>query len=274
MNENQTSSTMKYLAENIKYLRKQKQLTQDDLALKIGVKRSMIGSYEESRAVPKLPLLQAMAFYFNVSLHDLLDKDLSLPQQNQNKIETDIKANHLRILSTVVDKENNELLTVVPEKAAAGYLNGYADVEFVESLTAFSLPLPEISHDRTYRIFQIKGDSMQPVPSGTYIICRYLDNWYNVKDGKTYVVLTKDEGIVYKRLYNKLEETKTLEMISDNTMYSPFSVHISNVMEIWQAMGFISFQLPDADVPSLFKLNNLYSELKSEIENIKKSFTK
>jgi len=185
----------------------------------------------------------------------------------------DVTAANLRVLTTIVDKENNELMTVVPVKAAAGYLNGYADVEFVESLTAFSLPLPEISHDRTYRIFQIKGDSMLPLPTGTYIICRYLDNWYNIKDGKTYVVLTKDEGIVYKRLYNRLEEYKTLEMISDNHLYSPFSVHIDAVLEVWQAIGLISFELPDADVPSLFKLNTMFSELKQEIDSLKKAIS-
>jgi len=262
---------MKFISENIKYLRKVKNLTQDDLASKIGVKRSVIGSYEEARAIPKLALLQALAYYFDVSLNDLLDKDLSSIETISKIPAVDVKASNLRILSTIVDKENNELMTLVPAKAAAGYLNGYADVEFVESLTAFSLPLPEISHDRTYRIFQIKGDSMEPLPTGTYIICRYLDNWYNIKDGKTYVVLTKDDGIVYKRLYNRLEETKTLEMISDNPLYPPFSVPIENVLEVWQAIGLISFQLPDADVPSLFKLNTMFTELKSEIANIKKA---
>ncbi|MCX6230153.1 MAG: helix-turn-helix domain-containing protein [Bacteroidetes bacterium] len=264
---------MNFIAENIRYLRKQKQLTQDDLASKIGVKRAMIGSYEESRAVPKLPLLQAMAYYFDVSLNDLLDKDLSKEEAKRKKTVVDVSANNLRVLTTIVDKENKELMTVVPAKAAAGYLNGYADVEFVESLTAFSLPLPEISHDRTYRIFQIRGDSMLPLPTGTYIICRYLDNWYNIKDGKTYVVLTKEEGIVYKRLYNRLEESKTLEMISDNHQYSPFSVHIDAVLEVWQAIGLISFELPDADVPSLFKLNTMFSELKNEIDSLKKAIS-
>jgi transcriptional regulator with XRE-family HTH domain len=264
---------MKFIAENIKYLRKTRQLTQDDLASKIGVKRAMIGSYEESRAVPKLPLLQAMAYYFDVSLNDLLDKDLSKEASKKKQPLVDVSAANLRVLTTIVDKENNELMTVVPAKAAAGYLNGYADVEFVESLTAFSLPLPEISHDRTYRIFQIKGDSMLPLPTGTYIICRYLDNWYNIKDGKTYVVLTKDEGIVYKRLYNRLEESKALEMISDNHLYSPFSVHIDAVLEVWQAIGLISFELPDADVPSLFKLNTMFSELKNEIDSLKKAIS-
>jgi hypothetical protein len=114
---------------------------------------------------------------------------------------------------------------------------------------------------------------MLPLPTGTYIICRYLDNWYNIKDGKTYVVLTKDEGIVYKRIYNRLEESKTLEMISDNHLYSPFSVHINNVLEVWQAIGLISFELPDADVPSLFKLNTMFSELKNEIDSLKKAIS-
>jgi transcriptional regulator with XRE-family HTH domain len=262
---------MKFISQNIRYLRNIKQLTQDELASKIGVKRSLIGSYEEGRAVPKLPLLQAMAYYFDVSLNDFLDNDLSLLKTTDKIPKNDLEGNNLRVLSTIVDREDKELITIVPAKAAAGYLNGYADVEFVESLTAFSLPLPEISHDRTYRIFQIKGDSMLPLPTSTYIICRYLDNWYNIKDGMTYVVLTKDDGIVYKRIYNRLEESKKLEMISDNPVYPPFTVHIENVFEVWQAIGLISFQLPDADLPSLFKLNTMFTTLKNEVDSLKKA---
>ena len=260
---------MNYLAENIRFLRKQKKLTQEELSLKIGIKRSMLGSYEEGRAIPKLAVLQAMAYYFNVPLNDILDKNISGELIIDKKDESIIKGHNLRILTTITDVKSNELITVIPEKASAGYLQGYSDTEYIESLSAFSLPLPEISHDRTYRIFQIKGDSMEPVPSGTYIICRYLDNWYNIKDGKTYVVITKNEGIVYKRLFNKLEENKTVELVSDNALYSSFSVSIQDIIEVWIAVGFISFQLPDTDTPSLFRLNNLYEGLKTEVENIK-----
>ncbi len=68
---------MKYLSSNIKHLRKKKKLTQDELALKIGVKRSLIGSYEEGRAIPKLSLIQEMALYFDISFEDMLNLDLS-----------------------------------------------------------------------------------------------------------------------------------------------------------------------------------------------------
>ena len=98
---------MKYLSSNIKHLRKKKKLTQDELALKIGVKRSLIGSYEEGRAFPKLSLIQEMALYFDISFEDMLNLDLS-NETTLNKNNKDITGNNIRVLSTIVDKKNKE----------------------------------------------------------------------------------------------------------------------------------------------------------------------
>ncbi len=261
---------MKYLSNNIKHLRKSKKLTQDELALKIGVKRSLIGSYEEGRAIPKLSLIQDMAIYFNLELDDILNKDLSIETTELSKNTKDISGNNLRILSTIVNKDNKELITVVPVKAAAGYLNGYADPEFIESLPVFDFPLKEISSERTYRIFQIQGDSMEPLPSSTYIITEYVDNWNAIKDGKTYVILTKEDGLVYKRIYNHIEEKNQLELVSDNHLYAPYTISTDDVYEVWKALGYISFELPEANITSMAKLTNMLYELKSEVDQLKK----
>jgi len=260
---------MKYLSSNIKHLRKQKKLTQDELALKIGVKRSLIGSYEEGRAFPKLSLIQEMALYFDISFEDMLNLDLS-NETSLNKNNKDITGNNIRVLSTIVDKKNKELITVVPIKAAAGYLNGYADPEYIEELPVFYFPLKEISAERTYRIFQIQGDSMEPLPSASYIITEYVDNWNAIKDGKTYIILTKEDGLVYKRVYNHIEEKKLLELVSDNHLYAPYNINIEVVLEVWKALGYISFELPEPNVSSIAKLTNMLYELKTEVEQLKK----
>ena len=55
----------------------------------------------------------------------------------------------------------------VPVKAAAGYLAGYADPEFIDELNTFTLPMLAPGK---YRAFEIVGDSMLPTQSGSVIV--------------------------------------------------------------------------------------------------------
>lgn len=264
---------MSFIGSNIKFLRKQKNLTQEELSKKIGMNRSMIGSYEEDRAKPKLSSIQLLSHFFKVGVDDLVNKDISKRTGSKNKDSAgnDIKGTSLRVLSTIVDNENNELITVVPVKAAAGYLKGFSDPEYIEKLPKFALPLHELSQNRTYRVFQIMGNSMEPVAEGSYIICEYVQDWYEIKNGKTYILLTKDEGMVYKRVYNRIEEKSELILKSDNPEYEPYTVNIDNISEAWKALGYMSFNLPEPDEVSLHKLSHLVSEMKKDIEKLKNS---
>jgi transcriptional regulator with XRE-family HTH domain len=257
------------LGNNIRYLRKSKGLTQDQLADKIGVNRAMIGSYEEGRAVPKLSAMSTLAHYFGVSLDAIATHDLSQQQPISNKSNTiDTSGKSLRVLSTIVDRNNRELITMVPVKASAGYLNGYADPDFIEALPRFHMPFPELGLERTYRAFQISGKSMEPVPSGSYIICEYLQNWDEIRDSKAYIIITQNDGIVYKRIFRK--DSDMILLKSDNPEYEPYEINVHSVTEIWRALGFISFTLPEPDELSMGKLSAMMTELKNEINNLKK----
>jgi transcriptional regulator with XRE-family HTH domain len=230
---------MNYLASNIKLLRKQKELTQDALALEVDVNRSMIGAYEEGRAVPRIGVLQSLSFYFGVKIDDLINRDLSGGFLN----EVDVRGSKLRVLSTVVDRDEMELITIVPVKASAGYMSGYGDREFIGQLPRFSLPLPELGNERTRRVFQIRGDSMLPIQPGSYVLCEYLQDWSELVDGATYILLTLNDGIVYKRVYHQRAKNNELQLMSDNPDYRPYSIQLNEVSEIWKAIGVISFDL-------------------------------
>ncbi len=260
---------MEVIGSNIKYLRKQKGLTQDELAKNIGVNRAMIGSYEENRATPKLSVLKDLAYFFNISIDDIAKLKLwETPELSRDK---DVKGGNLRILSTTVNEKNNELITTVPIQASAGYTVGYSDPDYIGELPHFSLPLIELSQERSYRVFQIKGDSMEPIKSGSYIICQYLLNWEEISDGKTYIVISKDDGIVYKRLFNKINESNEIILSSDNKEYQDYSLKTEDIHEIWSALGFISFNLPEVDNNlSVNKLHDMILEMKEEISKLKK----
>jgi phage repressor protein C with HTH and peptisase S24 domain len=113
-------------------------------------------------------------------------------------------------------------------KAQAGYLSGYADPEFIESLQHISLPF---LRNGKFRAFPVDGDSMPPHKKGSFIVGQYVERLGDVMDGKR-IVITKSQGIVYKRL-NK-NGRNALMLHSDNTIYLPYEIKASEILEIWE----------------------------------------
>ncbi|MEZ0542075.1 helix-turn-helix transcriptional regulator [Fibrella arboris] len=67
---------MTLVSNNIKYLRKLNGLTQEQFSQRIGIKRSLLGAYEEARANPNWNTLITIAKLFNTSVDQLLKQDL------------------------------------------------------------------------------------------------------------------------------------------------------------------------------------------------------
>jgi transcriptional regulator with XRE-family HTH domain len=256
---------MIFLKENMQFLRKKQGITQNGLATLLETKRSLIGSYEEGRGVPKLEMIKRMADIFGVSLDDLLSTDISKEAEKPLKM-----GEGLKVLTVIVTPENDERITIVPVKAAAGYLNGRSDPDYIGQLPHFSMPVTEISQNRSYRVFQIKGDSMLPVPPGSYLFCEYLETLTDIREGNTYVLITSDEGVVYKRVY--LNNEHELLLKSDNPEYAPYTVESSGILEIWQASGYLTFDLPDLGAMNVQKLTSAMLKLEEEVQRLKEGF--
>jgi len=250
------------VSSNIKYLRKQKNWTQQDLADQLEVKRPLIGSYEEGRADPRLNTLLKMSELFEVSVDELMSVDLSTNKS--------IKKKPAKILAITVDTQDRENIELVPQKASAGYTNGYADAEYIQELPKFRLPM--LPNNGTYRAFEISGDSMLPLLPGTIIIGQYIEQVEDIKNGQTYIIVSQQEGVVYKRVFNYVAEKGLLYMVSDNTVYSPYEIPADSVMEIWEAKAFISTQFPDGN--SRNKSNLTMDELTQMVLDMKKDITK
>jgi len=248
------------LSTNLKYLRKKQGLTQVQLAEKLEIKRSLIGAYEGGRAEPKLATLQKMASVFHLSVDELISPDLPNSQTSASG-----KQASVRVLSITVDHQDRENIELVPYKASAGYLNGYADPEFMEELPKFRLPM--LQGPGTYRAFEIKGDSMLPIPSGTVIVGRYVERWDEIKDGTPCIVVSLQEGIVFKRIYQQPKQP-VLRLHSDNPIYEPYEVKLEDVVELWEAKAYISTTFPMAEI-SLDKLTSLVLGLQQEVQKLK-----
>ena len=175
-------------------------------------------------------------------------------------------ASNLRVLSVTVDANDRENIELVPVKASAGYLNGYGDPEYVKELPKFSLPM---FNQGTYRAFEIKGDSMLPLPSGSIVIGEYVDNWNEVKAGQTYVIISKDDGVVYKRIAFKFKEDKGLKLVSDNKVYEPYWVSSSDILEVWKAKAYISTEFPEPSAePTMESLTTMMAQMQKTINSV------
>jgi transcriptional regulator with XRE-family HTH domain len=231
-------------AENLKFLRIRRKKSQTDLAAELEITRTTLSGYERNVQPPFYVLIK-ISEYFNVSLDALIKYKLDVLSEFQlSQIEkgfdVDVTGNKLRLLTISVDSKGKENIEMVPVKAQAGYTNSYGDLEFVAKLPKFQLPfLPE---NKTYRSFQIKGDSMLPVTENSWVTCSFVENWENIKNGKACIVVTKNEGIVFKLVYNRLIDGKLL-LVSSNRNYTPYEIQISQVLEIWQFETLNSFEI-------------------------------
>jgi len=247
---------MSYAGKNLRYLRKLRGWTQEEFANKLKIKRSLIGAYEEERAEPRLDVLENLCSIFKLTLDELLLKDLAAAKGN-NYLD---KRRQLKMASEA------QVIQFVPVKAAAGYLAGYADPEFVDELNTFTLPMLAPGN---YRAFEIVGDSMLPTPSGSVIVGEKIENVDDVKSNNTYIVVSKGEGIVYKRIMKNNRAKNKLTMISDNPQYSPYTVNADEVLEIWKAEMVIT----KANTQQRWDVNQLaglVSNLQEQVSSLKR----
>lgn len=247
---------MSIAAQNLKYLRKLRGWTQEEFAGKLKIKRSLLGAYEEERAEPRLEVLEIVGDMFKLSLDDLL----------RRKLQDNKAGGYLAKRRALKMAGATNQIQLVPVKAAAGYLAGYADPEFLDELNTFTLPMLAPGN---YRAFEIVGDSMLPTPSGSVIVAEKLDDPENVRNNNTYVVVSRNEGIVYKRVMKNNKQKNKLTLISDNTMFQPYTVNMEDVIEIWRA----EMVLSRANTQQRWDVNqlaSLVSNLQDQVSSLKR----
>ena len=246
---------MSLAGKNLKYLRKLRGWTQEEFAAKLHIKRSLLGAYEEERAEPRIDVLEIVSDIFKLTLDELLLKDLG-----------DSRGNYLAKRRAQKLAAGTNEIQFVPVKAAAGYLAGYADPEFLDELNTFTLPMLAPG---TYRAFEIVGDSMLPTQSGSVIVGEKVEDLEDVKNNNTYIVISRNEGIVYKRMMKNGRSKNKYTLISDNTAYQPYNISAEDVLEVWKATMIIS----RANVQQRWDVNQLasvVSNLQEQISTLKK----
>lgn len=243
----------------MRHLRSLKNWSQTQLADALDISRARIGSYEEERCDPPIDILIKISSLFHIAIDALVKCDLttidpgSLITLGQNRI----------LFPIVVDKDNNDRVEVLTVNASAGYLRGYADPEYIEKLPLINLPFHASGKQRA---FPIKGDSMPPLYDGCFVIGRYVESLKDIRDGNTYILVTKDDGIVYKRIYKK---GNAVELHSDNPTYQSYEVHATEILEIWEFVCNMNVSDKKPVEPNMESIMQILHEMKKDIEKLK-----
>lgn len=254
--------SMSIFSDNIRHLRAQKGISQKKLADDLIITRVRLAKYEEGISEPPFDILKRMALYFHVSIDILISVNLKkIPAESMLKMED----NRL-LLPITIDKSGRDYIEILPHKAKAGYLSGYSDPDFIEKLQQMQLPF--VSNGK-HRAFPIEGDSMPPHKEGSFIVGRYIESTADIKDGKTYVVLSRNDGIVYKRLYRKNKKENTFLLHSDNAVYKPFEVKANDILEIWEHVCSFCTKEFQPDDLGVMNIKDMFHNLRLEISEIK-----
>ena len=255
---------MSIFSDNIRSLRNRTGLSQQKLADDLIITRVRFAKYEEGKSEPPFDILKRISKYFHVSIDILINVDLhKIPIDSLLKME-----NNRILLPMVIDKTGKDYIEILPYKAKAGYLSGYSDPEFIEKLQQMQLPF--LTKGK-YRAFPIEGDSMPPHNDKSFIVGRYIEKLADIKDGKTYVVLSKNDGIVYKRLYRKPKRETIFLFHSDNTVYKPYEVKASEILEVWQHVcSFCTSEFQPDDL-GVMNVKDMFQQLRLEIGALKKN---
>jgi transcriptional regulator with XRE-family HTH domain len=262
-----------YLADNLKFLRQERKQSQEALAAILEVKRTTYSAYELGKAEPNLATLLKIAEWAQLSADYLISRPLrdTLPStiaEWQGLYRADVHGKHLRLLS-IRDEDSGlagPVFDAVKSTASAGYTAGYSDREFIQTLPAFRMPF--LRRRLNGRTFQIKGDSMPPAPDGSWVAGTYLEDWSLIRSGMPYIVVTRDNGIVFKLVENRIKDEGCIRLSSTNTFYKPYDVSLEEIIEVWEFSFYITEEFSPQEDPA-HAINQAVKMLQIEVENLK-----
>ncbi len=252
---------MSILSENMRHLRGQQKYAQQKIAEDLLITRGRYAKYEDGSSEPPIEILIRLSKYYRISIDLLVGLDLS-----KYSLEKMMKLPDNRtILPITVDEKGENKIEIIPEKAQMGYLQGYSDPGYIEKLQTISLPF---LRNGKFRAFPASGDSMPPFKNGTFIVGKYVENVSDLKNNKTYIFITQNEGVVYKRFEKKTARNITVS--SDNPLYKPYEIKLAELVEIWEYACSINTTEFETETLDMMTVKDMFLSLKKEIDLIKK----
>lgn len=237
-------------------------LSQEAIADTLNVGRSTWAGYEKGKSEPTVSVLKKISVFFEVSTDVILFQDIENPIRKEESIA--LKNDNLRVLAITINQDQRQNIELVPTKAIAGYAQNFSNISFIENLDRFSIPKLE---EGTFRAFEIKGTSMQPINEGSIVIGKYIEHIRDLRNNRRYILILKEEGVVFKRVIKEIDVNNRLVLISDNPEFLPFTVHLENILEAWEMIAFVGYgdKIEDSSSFLMQKMNQIEQKMNQVI---------
>lgn len=190
-----------HIGKRIRKLRKEKKLTQEDLAKILGVKPTAVSAWESGRNKPLMDKVGLMAQYFDVPISYFFEED---------KLEE----------KTIPIKRFAKLPIVGAISCGDGVI-AYEEIEGYEEVPSSWI------RGGKYFFLRAKGDSMinAHITDGALLLIRRQDD---VENGEIAAVLINDEAVL-KRVYKSGD---TIILQSENPNYQPIIINKNDMNDI------------------------------------------
>ena len=164
----------------------------------------------------------------------------------------------------------NLIVDIVDVRAAANMQGLSLHEGHIDTLGNIPVPRSLLGRStrKKYFWFPVVGDSMEPtIYVGDYILASLVEpgQYDTIKDNYLYIVSTTN-GIVVKRILNRLDSRGQLYAKSDNRSYSGYNIDQSEIVSVWFAQARMSFKFPNEQID----LFNAYKDLESRIETLER----
>lgn len=250
-------------------LSQNKSLKKGDIAGFLKLKPSTFSEILNNRSNVSAEVVANFCTEYNIDIVWLLTGkgEMLKTEKTEEPIVKIVEGRDLVPKVVVVNEENDEaFIPLVEYKAQAGYLTGYLDENYIEKLPMYNVPG---LYGGSFRMFQVKGLSMYPtLQDGSYVIGEFVESWEYMTDNRVYIIVTVNEGIIVKRVKNRIRKYKSLYCSSDNREYGNIRIPIEDVKEVWEAKMHLSFEFLDP-VTNYQKIADLEVDIHNLKEQIK-----
>ena len=228
------------LAYNIRFLRKKREWSQDELAKISGVGKSTIQLYESEKTSknPTRENLQKLANAFDVDISGLTNENLSISKSISQEGNVSINHKNPSISPSNLknaNEEDAEKIMAIPYfedtyasagEGAVNYDEAPTTIEFSESFLRNFLGIS--GNLSNVHIINARGDSMEPtLTDGELLFVRAIKNESEVVSGYVYAIRYGEDTFVKRVERNPV--TKAITLFSDNEKYEPIAINGENL---------------------------------------------
>lgn len=221
-------------ANNLKYLREKHNMDQLDLAIKLGRKSSSsVSEWEKGKYTPKIGVLNDIAEIFNVSITDLMNKDLSLETESRDgllRIYDKLQPNRQKIVYETAEQQYNEQNNVVElptnnEVVISGAVSAGTG-EYLGDGYKETVPYNGEIPDHDFAVI-VNGDSMEPTFENKQII--FVKETKEVRNGQ-FVIADYDHQAYVKKF---MRDENGCRLVSLNKKYSDLPIDEAHELSIF-----------------------------------------